>query len=506
MRRTFDRFFGRAASPDRARRGRAGRRLVLEDLEGRTVLSTLSVVQGVLTFTAGDAKANQVSLSYDGIAQRYTLTDPAEPITLGQGILGGVGDHTSAVSFADGNVNAISVSLKDQDDALRVFSLVDPLTVSGGDGNDAIRLGSAAGSLDPILSSVGVLGDAGMDSLVLYDQGDGSANSYTVTGGGVLRGGLTINQAGVEGLTINAGTGADTVTVLSTTASNPVRINAGAGDDVVQVGDAATTLDAIRGAVTVRGEGGADWLYANDYAVPTPDHAYAVTSTSVSRESVAPIAYDGQVENVRLNAGTGNDTVRVLSSSAATTLMVSLKAGGADTAILGSAGNSLDTILGLVNVAGELGQSGPIDSLIVNDQGDTDPNNYALSFNAGQPGTYYSQVTRNGKLLVNAANLKGLVLNAGLNNDVINVVGTAPTDHVTVNAGAGDDTIRVGAYGGVATVLGPLFVDGQAGVDSLVIDDSADGPDAFLITSTQVLRNGSVLLRHLGIEVFTISP
>src|SRR5262249_1387356 len=163
--------------------------------------------------------------------------------------------------------------------------------------------------------------------------------------------------------------------------------------------------------------------YVNDYGVPTPDHSYTVTSTSVSRESVAPITYDSQVENVRLNAGTGNDTVRVLSSSAATTLALSLKTGGVDTAIIRRPARPVDGILGLVNVAGELGPSGPVDSVIVNDQGDIDPNHYDLAFNAGLPGQYYSQVIRNGKLLVNGANLKSLELDAGLGNDVINVMG-----------------------------------------------------------------------------------
>src|SRR5262249_17330563 len=154
----------------------------------------------------------------------------------------------------DGDFASINVSLKDLDDGLRVFSLADPLTVSAGEGNDAVRLGDTAGSLDAILSPVSVQGGAGTDSLTLLDQGDDTANVYTVTGASVLRGGLPIQQTGMESLSINAGPAADSITVLSTAASTPVWINAGGGDDVIQIGDASTTLDAIRGAVKVRGQ------------------------------------------------------------------------------------------------------------------------------------------------------------------------------------------------------------------------------------------------------------
>src|SRR5262249_28786002 len=156
---------GLAERPGRARRGRARARPALELLEGRTVPSTLSVVDlfgpGVLTFVAGDAKANQLSISYDKGSHRYTFTDPAEPISFGPGILDGIGNHPTRVSFGDGDFASINVSLKDLDDGLRVFSLADPLTVSAGEGNDAVRLGDTAGSLDAILSPVSVQGGAG---------------------------------------------------------------------------------------------------------------------------------------------------------------------------------------------------------------------------------------------------------------------------------------------------------------------------------------------------------
>ena len=60
------------------------------------------------------------------------------------------------------------------------------------------------------------------------------------------------------------GSGGNTFTVQATPSGVPVTINAGAGDDVVNVGSAANSIDNLLGALTVNGQGGNNILNIND--------------------------------------------------------------------------------------------------------------------------------------------------------------------------------------------------------------------------------------------------
>ncbi len=71
---------------------------------------------------------------------------------------------------------------------------------------------------------------------------------------------MTFAAASVMGITINAGTGNDTVNVRYTIEGVPVTVNAGSGNDTINLGTAGNSLDAILGAVTVYGGGGSDKL------------------------------------------------------------------------------------------------------------------------------------------------------------------------------------------------------------------------------------------------------
>ena len=319
--------------------------------------------------------------------------------------------------------------------------------------------------------------------VLTYDAGAGVANKLTVNYDAVTQkygfadGGETIALVGLAGagsgtnavtldpvahlsVLIRLGDRGDTAQILGSRFNKPMVVYGETGDDWVDVGDGATTLSNIQGEVIVRGFDGHDELHLHDYAVALPGQFYQVSDQSVRRGGIAPVSFDAQVEHVRLNAGTGNDLVRVWSTAATATTSVNMKAGGADTVVVGSAAGSLDDIHGYLLVAGDIGPGGPLDILVVNDAGDIDANAYRLTANAG-PGSTYSQVTRNGQLLLNAANMKGVVLHAGTNGDSVEVAGVlVPT---TVNAGPGNDTVTMRPD----AVLAPTRVNGQDGTDTL---------------------------------------
>jgi Ca2+-binding RTX toxin-like protein len=260
---------------------------------------------------------------------------------------------------------------------------------------------------------------------------------------------------------IDLGDRDDTAEVIASRPATTMRILAGTGDDTIDVGNAARTLAGIQGDVMIHGQDGVDRARANDYAGPLPGQTYQVTNQLVTRGGIANVRYGGTVEHFRLNAGTGNDVVNVLSTSPFTEMGVSLKAGGVDHAYVGSAAGSLDGIQGYLLIAGEKGPNGPLDSVVLNDYGDPDANTYRLTANSDQVGGTYSQLTRNGQLLMNAANMKIFGLRAGTGHDTIRVEGVlVPT---LVNAGPGNDHVKMFP----TATYAPVHVDGQAGSDTL---------------------------------------
>src|SRR5262249_43683651 len=202
------------------------------------------------------------------------------------------------------------------------------------------------------------------DIVNLFDQGSTVTNSYVVRDNSVTRsGGVLVVYNRMDRLTLNAGTAADGVVVVRTTALTPVTLNMGGGDDVVNIGTrTGTSLDLIASPVTVNGEAGSDTILLNDQT-DTNANNYVVTATDVTRNNLPILSY-ATVENLTLNAGAFGDTAAVQSTTAVTP--VTLKMGGGDDVVtVGSATNSLDTIRGQVTVDGQVG----VDRLTINDQG-----------------------------------------------------------------------------------------------------------------------------------------
>src|SRR5262245_34228458 len=98
MLRSLARLFGTRATTQR--RGRPAKKarpqLGVEALESRWVPSTLQVVDGVLTYTAGAGVANNLSVSLSGTT--YTFRDTAETISV-VGIPGSTGSGTNTVTL-----------------------------------------------------------------------------------------------------------------------------------------------------------------------------------------------------------------------------------------------------------------------------------------------------------------------------------------------------------------------------------------------------------------------
>src|SRR5262249_46586941 len=167
---------------------------------------------------------------------------------------------------------------------------------------DTINVGN--GNLDNLPGAVAVNGETGTDRIVINDGVATFSDTYTITSTTVSRiffGGLTYGTA--ELLVLNAETGSNLININSTLSSTPVTVNAGAGNDTINVGNG--NLDNLPGAVAVNGETGTDRIVIND-GVATFSDTYTITSTTVSRILFGGLTY-GTAELLRPNAHTAGN-------------------------------------------------------------------------------------------------------------------------------------------------------------------------------------------------------
>ena len=183
------------------------------------------------------------------------------------------------------------------------------------------------------------------------------SDTYTITSTTLSRiifGGLS--YSGIEGLTLNAETGNNTINIHSTAFGVPVTVNAGPGNDTINVGTgkpdniagAVTVnagpgndtinvgngnLDNLPGAVTVNGQGGIDTVNVNDTA-PFSD-TYTITNTTLSRIIFGGLTYSG-IENFVLNAETGFNVFNVFGTPL--TMTTTINKNGGKVNILGPHG------------------------------------------------------------------------------------------------------------------------------------------------------------------------
>jgi Ca2+-binding RTX toxin-like protein len=351
--------------------------------------------------------------------------------------------------------------------------------IRAGSGDDRVVAGAGYNHLQYLLSSFTIEGGDGTDILEVHDE----ANPQTNIGVGLyevadqyVRAGNYIFHSDLEAVELSTSNRDDYVTVYGSNASTPVTISTNDGNDTITVGDAANSLDAVVGELTVHGSGGQDVLSLNDQGSPV-NHAYVVTAGQVTRTPYpggtspsASIRYDG-FESVDLNTSKGGNTTFVLGNPAGTSLTVRGNPGVVDTFAVGFA-SDLNQILGPVSV---YGQAGDNDFAYYYDYLNTAPQTYTFladpvdptALRAERSGTaavtYYGMaevIPYLSRVGGNQANVRAVPANLFLNmvaynNDVVTLGSQAP------------------ALGGtVADLQGTISVAGTG--TRVILDDSGD--------------------------------
>jgi Ca2+-binding RTX toxin-like protein len=400
------------------------------------------------------------------------------------------------VTFA--GVEQLEVNAFGGNDIITVGSTSVATTVNAGDGNDTVNVGSGirVSTLDTIQGALTVNGGGGTDALNLDDWGSLSGHNYTVTMTTVQRSGAAlITYSGMESLVVNAGSFSDTITVQSTLFGTPVVVNAGDGNDTINMGDSTHSPDWWFWApLTVHGGSGNDVLNAN-FQASFGSQGYVLAPGTLANTGMAPVTYDG-VESLVLTASPYDDTITVRGTESATA--VTINAGGGNDTINVGGGllfPTLGTIQGALTVNGGDGS----DVLNLNDWGTFSPQSYTLTANT---------LTRTGAANITYTSVS-LVVNAGGADDTFTVLGVAVDTPVTLNAGAGNDTINVGsAAKSLDWIWSALTVNGEGGTDVLNINDQASiSGQGYTLTANSLTRPGAAPIHFGTVEslLFTAS-
>lgn len=246
-------------------------------------------------------------------------------------------------------------------------------------------------------------------------HGTGPTSSFT----------STFSTASVRSLRIETGAGADVVRLEESAAGVPVTVDLGSGDDTLILSGKTGNLERFQGPLMLRGGTGSDTLLLHDQAHRGAS-TLIVRSSSISRAGAAALGYV-QFEAVTLHAGAGDTTVQIesLDANAAVTLNLG---GGTDTVALGAVSGRLEPIRGALTINGQGGQV----ALTVRDQYGSASRDYTLSAAALQI---------SGLRGINLTGVQTLSIRGGTGNDRLQLVGPLAGLATTFHGGGGTDTL-----------------------------------------------------------------
>jgi hypothetical protein len=341
-----------------------------------------------------------------------------------------------------------------------------PITISGGGGNDVIHLDPSDNTLDTIRSEMTVSGGGDTDYLYLWDSAHDPFETWqidlatvTSTRSGTRRPNFEVTYREMELVEIAAGDGEAIFNIHSTYPTTPVTINAGKGDDFFFVTPIGQNLGAITAELNLRGEGDDDWLSLDDRLFGPPGFTInTLTEKAFTTSHAATINYDSVAQIVWQGSETGSFTTV---SSLPNDIKVELYGrGGVDSFLLGSPANGIAD-LGNASVSIDGGAVGGADSVGINDQANTADNSYTLTA---------TTFDTDGFGLLSYDEIESFTLSAASGDNVISI--PSATANTTIHAGAGDDTVTLGA-GNLGTLTGNIAVNGNADTDRVILEDSA---------------------------------
>jgi hypothetical protein len=386
---------------------------------------------------------------------------------------------------------------------------VSSIRVAAGHGNDSITvrdLGYSVGTNGFFRVPMTINGGVGTDSLYVDDylnrDGGGGGIRWQVTNSrirdywaGYYANGYA-DYAAFENLSINGGALQTWFAVDSLNSGVTLQLFGNDGNDSLFVCQDASDIDNLmNGEIYFNGGAGTDEVIVYDiedtYAPTGVTEAYTLNSVladildktgespgfgllaSAFHESftlyASPLATTIDVNSVAwgtvsINAGAGNDTIRV---------------GGGD----------LDQITGVVTINGDSGT----DALVVDDSVQSAGATYDM---------LSATVRRSGRPDISHSTIEAATLCTGTGNDTV-YVSAAPTLSRNVECGAGSDRVYVDTVSHVWSTS--VTVNGGGGTDSVVVDDSATSDYAYSMDIDSMTDGYYVVGYDVGVESISLA-
>lgn len=493
-----------------------GSDVVRVDSNGAAVGGTVDDVRGSVRIDGGLAGTDDLIIgdSGDGDANQAEVTENTV-VSASSGSFFGVGGGVGYTNFS-----SLTLDMGRGGDTVAILSTSasTPVEVNTDVGQDLVIVGAVdttreQGDVSQVVSLVTV--DGGQKdgaALLIADAKDLTPDTATLTPTGIQSGevglapgdslfgpGGAVVYTAIHTLTLSAGAGGDTIHIPGTPVGTSVIVNAGGGDDTIDVDDsgpavAGGTVDLVRSSLTVRGEAGHDVVTLEDSSDTTIDVARLTAVTLGAEPSDTLFGADGSLtyfslEELTLAGGSGGNLLFVRGTATGTTTTLNTGAGNdqvqVDSNDIGLLG-TVDGVLSPLIIAGGAGSNG----LVLNDPGDASADVVTVSatqVGAGAGDTFFGPGGS-----VTYSDMTLLTLHAGAGNDVIAVVGTAPGTPTIVDGGGGLDAMRVddngaASLGTVDGVQSSLTIAGGVGLATLVLEDTGDtSGDRVTLTATQV--------------------
>ena len=353
------------------------------------------------------------------------------------------------------------------------------LTINGQGGGDNFQV-PLAGLAGPV-----ALSDNGSGANAATLTGASGNSSLTVTSSSVaLSGGGTVTYAGLQKLSVNAGAGADAITVRGTAAGTTTTISGG-GTDTFVVTSPASLLNTIAGPLTLSGGTGKNYLYLSEANRTTPDTVYVTDSAIISGTGTfAPISYAASGgsfgSGVILIMGNADNTLRVFSTAAGDAYGL-YTGNGNSSIVISSPTQTLNTMAGSIAVVAGSGSN----LLYVSEAGSSTPDTLSLSATGIQSTAANFAVSY---VAPGGTFGRGVYLVTGNGNDSVRIYSTAAGSTNGIDLGKGNNNVVVSSpTQTLNTMAGPIGVQGGTGINQLYISDAGSTvPDSIFVSGVSV--------------------
>jgi hypothetical protein len=350
-----------------------------------------------------------------------------------------------------------------------------------------------------IYSDIEINAGGGTDELIIEDEADTGTGIYTLTSGSFGKtGGGAISFSSIALATINASDQGSLFNVDLFNSSMAAVINAGAGNDTLDVDGATDDIDnSLVAALEFRGQGGSDRIDLNDSGDNAQAEDYVLSGDQFTKSSTAGVLTFAGVESIDLLGNGGANTITVEFGNLPANMNVTVNGGGGADEITSLVPGTFSLLEGNVTLQGGAG----IDTIHLNDGAGSFADRYTLTsdtLQAAEPGRVSGLITyvaENVEIVASAV------------ASTIRIDSTAAGTDYSIRAGDGDDTFTFGgAARNVSNILGPVSVSGEAGNDRINYNDDNHTTDSsYMVSTGSLFRSGTGQVDPAGIEEMLVN-